>query len=523
MTACPICNTDNPASATACRACGAALAGDPAGGYSSALPPGTQLQGGLYAVGKVLGQGGFGITYLGSDARARRPVAIKEFFPHGSARNGREVHPAGVLAAADYVATRTKFLDESRVLAQFSHPGIVDVYGSFDENNTAYMAMEYLRGGSLENLLGDRGAAPEDEAVGYIVSVGEALIVVHAAKLLHRDIKPGNIMLTDDGRVVLIDFGTARTYAAGKTGRMTTMVTPGYAPLEQYGQKVRFGPFTDIYALGATLYHLLTGQMPTDATDRVSGVTLKPPREIKPDVSAGVSDAVMWAMEIRVDARPQTVREFVTALQAGLRSSAPAPAPDPPEPAPPPEPLPDITPAPRRAPQPLPTGRWDLPGEPPYEVVVRADRLYWPSLCACCFEGADAYYRAEHTGGDGPFSLFEETQGWDVPYCSQCLEHVRKAADPPRPGLGRLVAGPLAGVVFGGPVGLLVGLGAAAATLGQAAHYSSEVQELLKPTCVAIGPVVGYLGWDGDTHAFHFLNRDFTLAFLQDNTDNIVP
>src|SRR3712207_6483907 len=125
MTACPICNTDNPTTATACRACGAALAGNPVGAYSSALPPGTQLQGGLYAVGKVLGQGGFGITYLGSDARARRPVAIKEFFPYGSGRNGLEVHPAGVLTAADYVATRTKFLDEARVLAQFSHPGIV--------------------------------------------------------------------------------------------------------------------------------------------------------------------------------------------------------------------------------------------------------------------------------------------------------------------------------------------------------------------------------------------------------------
>ena len=142
MTRCPICNTDNPASAGACRACGASLAGDPAAGYSSALRPGTQLQGGLYAVGKVLGQGGFGITYLGSDARARRAVAIKEFFPHGSARHGLDVQPSGVLPPGDYAATRTKFLDEARVLTQFKHPGIVDVYASFDENNTAYMTIE---------------------------------------------------------------------------------------------------------------------------------------------------------------------------------------------------------------------------------------------------------------------------------------------------------------------------------------------------------------------------------------------
>ncbi len=211
MTRCPICNTGNPAGATVCRACGASLTGHPAGGYSTALRPGTQLQGGLYAVGRVLGQGGFGITYLGSDARARRTVAIKEFFPHGSARDGLNVHPSTVLAAADYTATRVKFLDEARVLSRFHHPGIVDVYASFEENNTAHMAMEYLRGGSLEQLLEERGWIPEDEAVGYIARVGEALEVVHAANLLHRVIKPGNIMLTDVGRVVLIDFGTART------------------------------------------------------------------------------------------------------------------------------------------------------------------------------------------------------------------------------------------------------------------------------------------------------------------------
>src|SRR4051812_31887742 len=318
MVRCPICNTDNPSAAPVCRACGASLAGDPASGYSGALRPGTQLQGGLYAVGKMLGQGGFGITYLGSDSRARRPVAIKEFFPQGAARSGQNVHPATTLVTADYTGGRDKFLDEARVLAQFHHPGIVDVYPAFEENNTAYMVMEYLRGTSLEGLLEERGLLPEREAVGYIVRVGEALQVVHAASLLHRDIKPGNIMLTDDGRVVLIDFGTARTYTAGKTGRMTTMVTPGYAPLEQYGQKVRFGPFTDIYALGATLYHLLTGHMPADATDRVTGVVLQAPHEVNSAVSEGVSAAVMWAMEIRVDQRPQTVGVFTAALLAGL-------------------------------------------------------------------------------------------------------------------------------------------------------------------------------------------------------------
>jgi serine/threonine protein kinase len=510
MARCPICNTDNPPSAPACRACGASLAGDPASGYSSALPPGTQLQGGLYAVGKMLGQGGFGITYLGSDSQARRPVAIKEFFPHGSARSGRDVHPATTLVAADYTGGRAKFFDEARVLAQFHHPGIVDVYTAFEENNTAYMVMEYLRGTSLEGLLEERGLLPEREAVGYIVRVGEALQVVHAANLLHRDIKPGNIMLTDDGRIVLIDFGTARTYTAGKTGRMTTMVTPGYAPLEQYGQKVRFGPFTDIYALGATLYHLLTGHMPADATDRVTGVALKAPHEVNPAVDEEVSAAVMWAMEIRVDQRPQTVGVFTAALLAGLAApTLTAPREAAPPPAPPPTPPPTLAPTP-----PTSSGGWGLPDEAPYDVVAQGE-LSWPQQCACCSEPADSYYTVEHTGGDGPFFVFEETRTWAVPYCSQCLEHARKATEIRGPSLGRIAAGTLASVFFGPAAGLLVGLGGAAS---DAHRYSAEIEQLLKSTCVAVGPAVGYLGWDGDQHTLRFLSRPYAEAFLQENS-----
>src|SRR5215213_5651905 len=341
VTLCPICNAENPATATSCATCGAPLGTDPSSAFSGALPPGTKLQGGVYSVGKVLGQGGFGITYLGGDIRGRRPVAIKELFPYGSTRRGNNVHPFGGLPAAEYATTRDRFLDEARVLARFDHPGIVDVYGTFEENNTAYMVMELLRGRTLGQLVEERGPLPESEAVRHIVRAGEALKVVHAASLLHRDLKPDNLMLNDAGDVVLIDFGTARTFAAGKTGRMTTMVTPGYAPLEQYGEHVRFGPFTDIYALGATLYHALTGQMPATATDRASGVELAPPRKLNPAVSPGVDHAVMWAMKMRVDERPQTVRVFVDAL----RAAPPAPAAPEPERKPLPAPA---QPAPHR-------------------------------------------------------------------------------------------------------------------------------------------------------------------------------
>jgi serine/threonine protein kinase len=519
MLTCPICSAENPSSVVACSTCGAPLSNDPSSAFSGALPAGTKLQGGMYSIGRVLGQGGFGITYLGGDIRARRPVAIKELFPYGSTRRGSSVHPFGGLPASEYAGTRDRFLDEARILARFDHPGIVDVYGTFEENNTAYMVMELLRGKTLGQLVEEGGPLSEHDAIDYIRRVGEALVVVHEASLLHRDLKPDNIMRTGDGDVVLIDFGTARAFAAGKTGRMTTMVTPGYAPLEQYGQSVRFGPFTDVYALAATLYHVLTGQMPAPATDRASGVDLVPPRTLNPAVSAITSDAILWAMSMRVDQRPQTVREFLDALPAVDAEPVPPPPSWLPAPVPqtesplPPEPV--VTAPPR---MPRPTWRPSVPYEGPYDVEVAGADLRWPLHCACCFEAADAAFRVEYTTGGGIFGLFQETQGWDVPYCSQCLEHVRLDAGRPGGNLG----GALAGAVIGGGLGLLIGLGSAAYSLYGASKYQSQLEALLKPTCVAIGPAVAYRGWYEDTHDFTFLNWSYADAFRRDNGGTVI-
>jgi serine/threonine protein kinase len=321
------------------------------------------LQGGNYTVGKVLGQGGFGITYLGSITQSRQPVAIKEFFPYGSVRHGREVHPSAVMTPQDYLEARQKFLEEARILSKFKHSGICRIYGAFEENNTAYMVMDYLKGKTLGKLIEERGAVPEREAVEYIREVGKALAVVHREGVLHRDIKPDNIIVTDDGRVVLLDFGSARGFAAGKTRRMTALLTPGYAPLEQYAERAQRGPYTDIYALAATLYHMLTGVMPVQATDRATGVELKSPRDINPSISRPVSDAVMWAMETKVGDRPQDIAEFLKAL----RTSRPRPQPRPepqvdsrqrPRMEPPPWPYPQPRPRRRRRPPEI------LPGVP---------------------------------------------------------------------------------------------------------------------------------------------------------------
>jgi serine/threonine protein kinase len=307
---CPFCGAE-VGNATICPQCGATFTTP---SISLSLPLGTKLFGGKYSVGKVLGQGGFGITYMGADTILSRPVAIKELFPEGCQRNGTTVQPTRI-PPSDFSSMKQKFLDEARLLASLNHPGIVKVYDFFEENNTAYMVMEYLRGKSLAKLVEERGGAlSEQEAVGYILKVCEALDVVHKAGYLHRDIKPENIIVCEDGRVVLIDFGAARAYMAGKTGRMTVILTPGFAPYEQYATMARFGPTLDIYALGATLYYLLTGRVPVSAPDRVIGVELKGVREINGRVSRQVEEAVMKAMAMKVDERPQSVEEFVRLL-----------------------------------------------------------------------------------------------------------------------------------------------------------------------------------------------------------------
>jgi serine/threonine protein kinase len=292
--------------------------------YSPHLPKGVRLQGNNYAVGEVLGQGGFGITYKGGDLSLRRYVAIKEFFPQGCARQGSTVAPGGTLSAADYAGVKAKFIEEARTLARFSDPGIVRVFGVFEENNTAYMVMEFLEGQTLSARMSEKGTLDEAEVVGIAEKVGNALSVVHQAGLIHRDIKPDNICLTKEGRVVLIDFGTARSFATGKTVKHTTLLTPGYAPLEQYGNEARFGAYTDIYALAATLYHALTGQVPPQATDRAAGVELKAPHLLNPRVSAGVSQALVWALQVKAPDRPQNIKAFLAAFTPAV-TNAPTP------------------------------------------------------------------------------------------------------------------------------------------------------------------------------------------------------
>jgi WD40 repeat protein len=308
MDKCPFCGSSIPPGSSFCPTCGSPLSG-------LALPVGTKLKG-RYSVGKVLGQGGFGITYMGGDITLARPVAIKELFPEGCIRNQTTVQPTHPDVQREFAHIKQRFIEEARLLARLNHPGIVKVYDFFEENNTAYMIMELLKGKSLRQLIEEKGKIEEVEAVDYIKWVCEALYIVHKNGYLHRDIKPDNIFITEDGRVVLIDFGSAREFIAGRTKTHTVILTPGYAPLEQYSLVAERGPYTDIYALSATLYHMLTGEVPLDAPARQAGIKLRSPREVNPKISQTVSDAVMVGMEMDYKKRPQSVEDFLSLLEA---------------------------------------------------------------------------------------------------------------------------------------------------------------------------------------------------------------
>ncbi|HEX8551473.1 MAG TPA: serine/threonine-protein kinase [Abditibacteriaceae bacterium] len=332
-----------------------------------ALRPDTSLYNGAYSVDSALGQGGFGITYRGEDTALRRTVAIKEFFPAGSTRRDRNVVPPASISAADFEAARETFLEEARLVARFQHPNIVDVYSVFSENNTVYMVMEYLAGDDLEKIVRLRGPLDEGQALALIQPVVSAVETLHGAGLLHQDIKPDNLILNSDGRVVLIDFGL--TQKLDTTQGLGTVVfsgntragTPGYAPLEQYGRQARVGTYTDVYALAATTYYLLTGQTPPEATDRASGEQLTDVRALNSGVSKTVGEAVMRGLAMQVEARPQTAADFLSLLQReepAFQPSAPRPAP-----APPPRPQTQVQ---EHEVEPMP--RWDFEtifGAPP--------------------------------------------------------------------------------------------------------------------------------------------------------------
>lgn len=282
------------------------------------LSAGAILQGGKYIIERVLGQGGFGITYLATHSFLEKQVAIKEFFPKDFCeRNGNTSHiTLGNANTSELVAKlKEKFLKEAKNISKLNHPNIVAIHDIFEENGTAYYLMDYIDGVSLNDRIKSFGVMSERDALQYIQAVGAAIAYMHTKSMNHLDIKPANIMLREaDDTPILIDFGLAKQYDS--TGEQTSTtpvgISHGYAPVEQYrpGGVSTFTPQTDVYALGATLYALLSGTTPPHYSDILEDGF----PELPPSVSRETVAAIEKAMETKKTKRPSTIDEFLAML-----------------------------------------------------------------------------------------------------------------------------------------------------------------------------------------------------------------
>lgn len=294
----------------------------------NALKTNAVLQNGKYRIEGVLGQGGFGITYLASQVALNRKVTIKEFFMKELCNRDEQTSQVSVpsMGSVDTVARfRAKFVKEAQTIAALNNPHIIHIHDIFEENGTAYYVMDYLSGGSLSDLVQRNGVLAEATALGYIRQVADALSYIHARNINHLDIKPSNVLIDGNGNAVVIDFGLSKRY--DETGSQTSTtpvgISHGFAPLEQYqpGGVSTFSPTTDIYSLGATLYKLLSGQTPPNATALLDADLDLSRLSASPSTKA----AIAAAMQPKRKGRPQTVEAFIAMLDEKVAPSVVVP------------------------------------------------------------------------------------------------------------------------------------------------------------------------------------------------------
>jgi len=295
-------------------------------GFRDILPAGYSLH--WYELLEVLGRGGYGVTYLGLDRNLRRKVAIKEYLPLDFAcrESNDTVHPITDSHHELYDWGLERFLVEARTLAKFNHHNIIRVLSVFEHNNTAYMVMEYEEGSDLSVIYDKKTAATEAELLQVFLPIIEGLSLVHREGFIHRDIKPSNIYVRRDDSAVLLDFGSARQTLSNRTRALTSLITAGYAPFEQYNEsEEEQGPWTDIYGLGSSLYFCITGEKPADALKRGSGL-IKQGTDIyqplsqlaPPGFSAHFLTAIDHALMFQAEARPQTVLQWADMLSGNI-------------------------------------------------------------------------------------------------------------------------------------------------------------------------------------------------------------
>ena len=313
----------------------------PVCGYSeSAQPPTHQLSprsilNGKYLVGKVLGEGGFGITYIGWDLNLDVSIAVKEYYPNGfvtrESTHTSTVQPFTGSQGDFFIKGRDRFVGEARSLARFrTLPGIVAVSDFFVENGTAYIVMEYIEGQTFKSYLASMGGSiPAGQAIEMMKPVMSSLAEVHKSGMIHRDISPDNIMISSAGVMKLLDFGAARDFEESGNRSLSIMLKPGYAPEEQYRARGEQGPWTDVYALSATIYKAITGVTPDDSLERIQEDLVKPPGQLGIQMLPGQERALMKGLAVYTRDRWQSITELYNALIAG--TDAPLPVQDGPQ------------------------------------------------------------------------------------------------------------------------------------------------------------------------------------------------
>ncbi len=295
--------------------------------YPLALNEGTVLAG-QYIIEKVLGQGGFGITYQAIDHKTGQKVAVKEFFPDAMATRTQAttVMPFSGERGESYEYGKACFLQEAETLAEFiGNENIVRIHSYFEENGTAYFVMDFIEGMSFDNVIKQRGGKVSvDEAINTLVPIMDALGAVHSKGIIHRDVTPDNIYITNSGVVKLLDFGAARYSLGDKSRSLDVVLKHGFAPKEQYTRRGKQGPFTDIYAMGASFYYAITGKRPPDSVERMDDDELVPPSSLGVQINPHVEDAILKALNVQPQDRFQSMAEFKAALLGQAPVSAPA-------------------------------------------------------------------------------------------------------------------------------------------------------------------------------------------------------
>lgn len=476
------------------------------------LPPETKLQNGLFVVRDVLGRGGFGITYRAFDVNHQREVAVKELFTADCCRRKLQVELIEPNRSEIFQKAKTRFLEQARVLSRLRHPNIVRVVSCFEENATAYLVMELLSGCNLLELVEKRGALPEAEALDLVEKIGGALDAIHRLGLLHLDIKPENVVLTEQNRVVVMDFDLIQKRHASEELQTRPLDapshcgTPGYAPIEQYSLSARFSPATDIYALGATLHHLTVGKAPHSALERTHDAALVLPHSL----SEKVRDVLEKSLQIRVEDRLQNVCAFLEILNPPVAvpvaiSTAPNVVTNPTASVPT---TVSVMTNVASAANNQQAANKDLVWR--VRVDTSSTRcLVWPDFCPCCASPTTQLYEIKRG-----------VRRWNVPHCEWCAQHMDGARTAVFVGAWGMIGGLLVaalgfdlGNLFLGPIGLgihLWGMG-----YGILKTYSAETMK--NPVCLDKNPSLRVRSSGFNYIVWEFRSRAYADAFRQLN------